>query len=46
MEDILFTTSFYCQEMPIDTTWNINTLDYVTNYYVFRIALPERISIS
>lgn len=46
MEDILFTTSFYFQEMPINTTWNITALDYATNYYVFRIALHERISIS
>lgn len=46
MDDILFSAPSYFIEMPIDTTWNVVNLEPISDYYVLRIALPERISIS
>jgi len=46
MDDILFDTFAYFQETPINTTWNLIRIEPTSNYYVIRIALPERISIS
>jgi hypothetical protein len=46
MNDILFSGPSYFFDMPIDTTWNVLQLEPISNYYVLRIALPERISIS
>lgn len=46
MNDIIFDATFFFQEMPINSTWNTITLEPVSNYYIIRLALPERISIS
>jgi hypothetical protein len=46
MNDILFSAPSYFVEMPINTTWNVLNLEPISDYYVLKIALPERISIS
>lgn len=46
MNDILFSAPSYFVDMPIDTTWNVLYLEPISDYYVLRLALPERISIS
>ena len=46
MDDILYNTPFYFQDMPIYTVWNVIKIETTSNYYVLRISLPERISIS
>jgi len=46
MNDIIFITPSYLVDMPINTNWNILYIELIPNYYVLRISLPERISIS
>lgn len=46
MNDILFDTIYFFQDSPLNTTWTFTRIDLIPNYYVLRISLPERISIS
>jgi hypothetical protein len=46
MDDILFSVSSYFFDMPVNTTWNVLYLEPISDYFVIRIKVPERISIS
>lgn len=46
MDDILFVCQFFFIDMPVQSPGTIVRFEAPTTYFVFRIALPERISIS
>ena len=46
MDDILFVSEFFFLDMPVQSPGTIVRIEAQTTYFVLRIALPERISIS
>jgi hypothetical protein len=46
MDDILFLTPSYYIDIPINNSWDVLYLESISNYFVIRIKVPERISIS
>ena len=46
MDDILFVSGFFFIDMPVAGPGSIERIEAQTTYFVLRIALPERISIS
>jgi hypothetical protein len=45
IDDITFYGAYFFFEIPSQANGNIVALEAISNYYVLRLALPERVSI-
>ena len=46
VDDILFSSSYFFLNLPEYSSGTINRIEAESTYYILRLALPERISIS
>jgi hypothetical protein len=46
IDDIIFNSRFFFIDLPIYDSGTITLIEAQSNYYVIKLALPERISIS